>query len=193
MCTAVEQSVRFIRLGYSNTSKPASLLSFSHVHEQYMQQVSLKIFCCDIVIYSSIANIKTTACCRLHKQFVFSRYQVCYTVDCSVHQLWFLQIPHLMGEAREKGREEKSDEREGINMLPYIIRLHLNTLLTKLCISQNTNYHCGYITLHGCMAPLSILHVKFVAFPTLINSRDSPSGIGLVPVLIILRPQKYFS
>ena len=46
-------------------------------------------------------------------------------------QLWFLQIPHLMGEEREKGKEEKSDEGEGIRkkkMLPYIIRLHLNIL-----------------------------------------------------------------
>ena len=85
ICTAVEQFVRFIGLGYSNTSKPASLLSFSHVHERYMQQVSLKIFRRDIVIHFSIADITTTACCRLHKQCVFSRYQVCYTVDCSVH------------------------------------------------------------------------------------------------------------
>ena len=48
----------------------------------------------------------------------------------------------------------------------------------------------NYNNLHGCMGPLSILHVNSVALPTLINSRDPPYGIGLVPVLIILRLQK---
>ena len=48
--------------------------------------------------------------------------------------------------------------------------------------------------LHGCkVSSLSILHLKLVAFPTLIISRDPPCGIGLVPVFIISRLQKYFS
>ena len=51
-----------------------------------------------------------------------------------------------------------------------------------------------FVNIHDSMYSCpSIWHVNFFASPTLMNSRDPPCGICLVPVLIILRLQKYFS
>ena len=113
ICTAVENCTIckiYTTTDHSDSSKPSRLLSFSLVHEQYMQQVSLKIFRRDIVIHSSIANITTTACCRLHMQCVVSGYQVCYIVDCSFHCKWSYvsyKFPTLW-----VGRERRKEKRK---------------------------------------------------------------------------------